>query len=87
MNDSLATFRKPVNEGDHLQGKLKGGADLVGLGMENAHDFSEEGAKAAYEETADSEEEEPELIEFELEAVAGERGSPVAATESLSVVS
>ncbi len=68
MKESLATFRKEVNESADLQEKIKGGTDLVELGKENGHDFSEEDVKAAYEELQDSEEG---LTEFELEAAAG----------------
>ena len=68
MKESLATFRKAVNESADLQEKLKGGTDLVELGKENGHDFSAEDVTAAYEELQDSDEE---LTEFELEAVSG----------------
>jgi predicted ribosomally synthesized peptide with nif11-like leader len=68
MKESLATFRKAVNESADLQEKLKGGTDLVELGKENGHDFSVEDVKAAYEELKDSEKG---LTEFELEAVSG----------------
>ena len=34
MNESLATFRKAVNESAVLQEKIKGGTDLVELGKE-----------------------------------------------------
>jgi predicted ribosomally synthesized peptide with nif11-like leader len=68
MKESLATFRKAVNESADLQEKLKGGTDLVELGKENGHDFSAEDVTAAYEELQDSEEG---LTEFELEAVSG----------------
>ena len=70
MKESLATFRKAVNESEDLQEKLKGGTDLVELGKENGHDFSAEDVKAAYEELQDSDEG---LTEFELEAVSGGR--------------
>ena len=68
MKESLATFRNAVNESADLQEKLSGGADLVELGKENGHDFSEEDVQAAYDELQDSDEE---LTEFELEAAAG----------------
>ena len=68
MKESLAIFRKAVNESADLQEKIMGGADLVELGKENGHDFSLEDVKAAYDELQDSEEG---LTEFELEAVAG----------------
>jgi predicted ribosomally synthesized peptide with nif11-like leader len=68
MKESLATFRKAINESADLQEKLKGGTDLVELGKENGHDFSAEDVKAAYEELQDSDEG---LTEFELEAVSG----------------
>ena len=68
MKESLATFRKAVNESADLQEKIKGGTDLVELGKENGHDFSAEDVTAAYEELKDSEEG---LTEFELEAVSG----------------
>ena len=68
MKESLAAFRKAVNESADLQEKIKGGADLVELGKENGHDFSEEDVQAAYEELQESEEG---LTEFELEAVSG----------------
>ena len=70
MNDSLATFRKEINESADLQEKLNGGADLVELGKENGYDFSEEDVEAGYEELQESEEG---LTEFELEAMAGGR--------------
>jgi predicted ribosomally synthesized peptide with nif11-like leader len=68
MKESLATFRKAVNDSADLQEKLKGGADLVELGKENGHDFSAEDVTAAYEELQDSDEG---LTEFELETVSG----------------
>ena len=68
MKESLAAFRKAVNESADLQEKIKGGTDLVELGKENGHDFSEEDVQAAYEELQESEEG---LTEFELEAVSG----------------
>ena len=68
MKESLATFRKAVNESADLQEKIKAGADLVELGKENGHDFSAEDVQAAYEELQGSEEG---LTEFELEAVSG----------------
>ena len=68
MKESLATFRKAVNESADLQEKIKDGTDLVELGKENGHEFSGEDVKAAYEELQDSEEG---LTEFELEAVSG----------------
>ena len=68
MKESLATFRKAVNESADLQEKIKGGTDLVELGKENGHDFSEDDVKAAYDELQDSDEE---LTEFELETVSG----------------
>ena len=68
MKESLATFRKAVNESADLQEKIKAGADLVELGKENGHDFSAEDVQAAYEELQGSEEG---LTEFELEAAAG----------------
>ena len=68
MKESLATFRKAVNESADLQEKIKGGTDLVELGKENGHDFSAEDVTAAYEELQDSDEE---LTEFELESVSG----------------
>ena len=73
MKESLATFRKAVNESADLQEKLKGGTDLVELGKENGHDFSAEDLTAAYEELQDSEEG---LTEFELEAVSGGWAAP-----------
>ena len=69
--ESLATFRKAVNESADLQEKIKGGTDLVELGKENGHDFSAEDVTAAYEELQDSDEG---LTEFELEAVSGGLG-------------
>ena len=72
MKESLATFRKAVNESEDLQEKLKGGTDLVELGKENGHDFSAEDVTAAYEELQDSDEE---LTEFELESVSGGWGA------------
>ena len=71
MKESLANFRKAVNESADFQKKIKGGADLVELGKENGHDFSEEDVKAAYDELKDSEEE---LTEFELDLVGGSFG-------------
>ena len=71
MKESLATFRKAVNESADLQEKIKAGTDLVELGKENGHDFSEEDVTAAYEDLKDSDEG---LTEFELEAVTGGRG-------------
>ena len=68
MKESLATFRKAINESADLQEKLKGGTDLVELGKENGHDFSAEDLKAAFEELKESDEG---LTEFELEAVSG----------------
>ena len=68
MKESLATFRKAVNESADLQEKIKGGTDLVELGKENGHDFSAEDVIAAYEELQDSEEG---LTEFELDVVSG----------------
>jgi hypothetical protein len=47
MKESLATFRKAVNESADLQEKIKGGADLVELGKESGHDFSAEDVKGA----------------------------------------
>ena len=73
MKESLATFRKAVNESADLQEKVKGGTDLVELGKENGHDFSAEDVTAAYEELQDSDEE---LTEFELEAVSGGWAAP-----------
>ena len=72
MKESLATFRKAVNDSADLQEKLKGGTDLVELGKENGHDFSAEDVKAAYEEL--QKETDGELTQFELDAVAGGRG-------------
>ena len=72
MKESLATFRKAVNESADLQEKIKAGTDLVELGKENGHDFSAEDVQAAYEELKGSEEG---LTEFELEAVSGGLGS------------
>ena len=69
MKESLATFRKAVNDSADLQEKLKGGTDLVELGKENGHDFSAEDVTAAYKELKDSDEEG--LTEFEMEAVSG----------------
>ena len=57
MKESLATFRKAVNESADLQEKLKGGTDLVELGKENGYDFSQEDVTAAFEELKDSDEE------------------------------
>ena len=50
MKESLATFRKAVNESADLQEKLKGGTALVELGKENGYDFSQEDVTAAFEE-------------------------------------
>ena len=74
MKESLATFRKAVNESADLQEKLKGGTDLVELGKENGYDFSQEDVTAAFEELKDSDEE---LTGFEsqLEAESGGSGS------------
>ena len=74
MKESLATFRKAVNESADLQEKLKGGTDLVELGKENGHDFSQEDVTAAFEELKDSDEE---LTGFnaQLEAESGGSGS------------
>ena len=69
MKESLATFRKAVNESDDLQEKLKSGADLVELGKENGHDFSAEDVTAAYEEL--QKDDDGELTQFEMDAVAG----------------
>ena len=71
MKDSLALFRKAVNESTDLQEKIRGGADLVALGKENGHTFTEADIKAAYEELQNSDEE---LTEFEMEQVAGGAG-------------
>ena len=57
MKESLATFRKAVNESADLQEKLKEGTDLVELGKENGYDFSQEDVTAAFEELKDSDEE------------------------------
>ena len=74
MKESLATFRKAVNESADLQEKLKGGTDLVELGKENGCDFSQEDVTAAFEELKDSDEE---LTGFnaQLEAESGGSGS------------
>ena len=74
MKESLATFRKAVNESADLQAKLKGGTDLVELGKENGYDFSQEDVTAAFEELKDSDEE---LTGFnaQLEAESGGSGS------------
>ena len=74
MKESLATFRKAVNESADLQEKLKGGTDLVELGKENGYDFSQEDVTAAFEELKDSDEE---LTGFnaQLEAESGGSGS------------
>jgi predicted ribosomally synthesized peptide with nif11-like leader len=69
MKESLATFRKAVNESADLQEKVKGGTDLVELGKENGHEFSAEELKEAYEQL--QEDEDGELTEFEMAAVAG----------------
>ena len=69
MKESLATFRKAVNDSADLQEKLKGGTDLVELGKENGHDFSAEDLTAAYEEL--KKDDDGELTQFELDAVAG----------------
>jgi predicted ribosomally synthesized peptide with nif11-like leader len=72
MKESLATFRKAVNESADLQEKLKGGTDLVELGKENGHDFSAEDVTAAYKELQDDDD--GELTQFEMDAVAGGMG-------------
>ena len=72
MKESLATFRKAVNESADLQEKIKGGTDLVELGKENGHEFSAEELKEAYEQL--QEDEVGELTEFEMAAVAAEQG-------------
>ena len=69
MKESLVTFRKAVNERADLQEKLKGGTDIVELGKENGHDFSQEDVTAAYKELQDADD--GELTEFEIEVVAG----------------
>jgi predicted ribosomally synthesized peptide with nif11-like leader len=69
MKESVAKFRKAVNESDDLQEKLKSGADLVELGKENGHDFSEEDVAAAYEEL--QKDDDGELTQFEMDTVAG----------------
>ena len=69
MKESLAKFRKEVNESADLQAKIKGcTTNLVELGKENGYDFSVDDVKAAYEGLQDSDEG---LTEFELEAVSG----------------
>ena len=65
MKESLATFRKAITESDDLQEKLKSGTDLVELGKENGHDFTQEDVTAAYEEL--QKDDDGELTEFELE--------------------
>jgi predicted ribosomally synthesized peptide with nif11-like leader len=69
MKESLATFRKAVNDSADLQEKLKGGTDLVELGKENGHDFSAEDVTAAYKELQGDND--GELTQFEMDAVAG----------------
>ena len=74
MKESLATFRKAVNESADLQEKIKGGTDLVELGKENGHDFSAEDVTAAYEELQGDDD--GELTQFEMDAVAGGGAAP-----------
>ena len=73
MKESLENFRKAVNESVDLQEKIQGGADLVELGKENGHDFSQEDVKAFYDELQNSEEG---LTDFEL-AISNSRKSPL----------
>ena len=73
MKESLATFRKAVNESADLQEKLKGGTDLVELGKENGHDFSQEDVTAAFEELWRSRE--PWLNSMEAESGGSGSGS------------
>jgi predicted ribosomally synthesized peptide with nif11-like leader len=68
MNEAVMKFRQELNDSVELQEKIKAGTDLVELGKENGHDFSEEDVQAAYEELQGPEEG---LTEFELEAVTG----------------
>ena len=66
MKESLAIFRKAITESADLQEKLKGGTDIVELGKENGHDFSQEDVTAAYKELQDDDDD-GELTEFEME--------------------
>ena len=78
MKESISLFRKAVNDSADLQEKCnsikaRGGTeqDLVELGKENGHEFSAEELKEAYEQL--QEDEDGELTEFEMAAVAGGR--------------
>ena len=77
MKESLATFRKAVNESADLQEKLKGGTDLVELGKENGCDFSQEDVTAAFEELFLLKDSDEELTCFEsqLRTESGGSGS------------
>ena len=76
MKESITLFRQAINDSADLQEKCnsikaRGGTeqDLVELGKENGHEFSAEELKEAYEQLQGDEE--GELTEFEMAAVAG----------------
>ena len=79
MKESITLFRQAINDSADLQEKCnsikaRGGTeqDLVELGKENGHEFSAEELKEAYEQL--QEDEDGELTEFEMAAVAGGMG-------------
>ena len=80
MKESITLFRQAINDSADLQEKCnsikaragteqEGLKDLVELGKENGHEFSAEELKEAYEQLQGDEE--GELTEFEMAAVAG----------------
>ena len=76
MKESITLFRQAINDSADLQEKCnsiqaRGGTeqDLVELGKENGHEFSAEELKEAYEQL--QKDEDGELTEFEMAAVAG----------------
>ena len=79
MKESITLFRQAINDSADLQEKCnsikaRGGTeqDLVQLGKENGHEFSAEELKEAYEQL--QKDEDGELTEFEMAAVAGGAG-------------
>ena len=68
MNETLTNFRKAVADSTDLQGKVKGGADLVALGKENGYEFTLEELESGWKQLRESDEG---LTEFELDVVSG----------------
>jgi len=68
MNETLTNFRKAVADSTDLQEKVKAGADLVALGKENGHEFTQEELNAGWKQLQESDEG---LTEFELDVVSG----------------